>query len=156
MCSYGGTKWLNWVCMMGVDLAFEPWWLNFPKVALSKHHCSNVGSSFTGLCFDPSRPSMAPQASWRRCGLALSVTSAIMCLHLGAPQTLLGPQYMHSGITYVCLECELLNFLLSRLDLCDFVAATSNGSFQRAWSIATFKVRNCLTIFQDLVEADFV
>lgn len=79
-----------------------------------------------------------------------------MCLHLGAPQTLLGPQYMHSGITYVCLECELLNFLLSRLDLCDFVAATSNGSFQRAWSIATFKVRNCLTIFQDLVEADFV
>lgn len=71
---------------------------------------------------------------WRTSELALTVCSAAMLLHLGAPRTLSGlpefscPLFGHSIFQ---IYDSLTTFARERIDLCDFVAASSYKTHSR-------------------------
>lgn len=74
-----------------------------------------------------------PVRQWRLSQLALTLTAAQMCLNMGAPQTLSGPQpIVHMTNSAYRPQIQLLVYW--RLDLADFVAQISYKHHDRVMS----------------------
>lgn len=84
---------------------------------------------------------MAPKkAAWQSSALALSICSAVICLHLGAPKTLPEPQAFFFPMDLVLA----MHACTQRLDVCDFVAATSYQTARRVWMPSILSIDRCM------------